>query len=586
MNQERYFAFISYSRKDLDVARMIYRRLESFRYPAKVEKQYRPKASRYVKDIFLDRTRLGFSQNSFHDEIRTALAQSRYLIVLCSSNSGVPNADGRYYVNEEILYFLSQHNGDFGLIVPVLLDDVKTLPPSINTESMWARNNPVCLRKNRESGVDEAVAGILSYVFHMDSSVLYRRLNSQRLRRFRLLAAGCFVAAIFFSAMTAAMFVLKQRADASRKVADDNAREAKRQYERASANAKEAERQARLAVSNAEKAEKERVLAAQALDFMVDTFRMSDPVNAGQSDVRMVDILKARIPDIARLEPWELRADIGCQVGSLLHNVGLFQDATNLLFSALSLNQSRRPSSAETAYNLYCVSWCFFRELSDTESALSYAKQALDIYESAPCVDQLKIALVCNAIGVFHMDRDGELAQSRAYLNRAFGIRQNVLGDNHVDLAVVCCNLGHLYAKERDYELAEKAYSKALHIYSDNGKDLHVGVARTWRGLGLSYYDSGEYEKAIGSFKKALEIQIKVAGMDSRPVLNLYREIAFSHRRLGEYSKAVNSMSMAVDIARKLVDKDNTEANRKILRDQERFYNAMKNLREASERRR
>ena len=139
---------------------------------------------------------------------------------------------------------------------------------------------------------------------------------------------------------------------------------------------------------------------------------MSDPLNAGQYDLRMIDILKARIPDIARLEPWELRADVGCQVGSLLHNVGLFHEATNLLFAALELNQRRRPDSPETAYALYCASWCFFKDMSDAVSASSFARKALDIYENAPQRDPLKIALVCNALGVFYMDRDADLPKA------------------------------------------------------------------------------------------------------------------------------------------------------------------------------
>ena len=584
MDTEKYYAFISYSRKDLDVAMAICQRLESFRYPSRVEARYRPGNSRYVRDIFLDRTSLGFSQGNFHEEIRQALARSRYLIVICSRHSAVPNEEGLHNVNDEISYFLSQHGNDYGLVVPVLLDQVKTppdLPPGIDLEAMRGRNIPICFRESREMGIDGAVAGILCYLFHMkddEQKSLFRRLNSQRVRRFRIIAGVCMAAVVLLSVITIALFVFKAQADRSRKKADDNAREAALQSERATASAKEAERQAELAICNAEKAEKERKLAAQSLDFMVDTFKMSDPLNAGQYDLRMIDILKARIPDIARLEPWELRADVGCQVGSLLHNVGLFHEATNLLFAALELNQRRRPDSPETAYALYCASWCFFKDMSDAVSASSFARKALDIYENAPQRDPLKIALVCNALGVFYMDRDADLPKARMYLNRAFAIRQAELGDDHVEVAVVCCNLGHLYAKERSFDLAEKAYSKALQIYLRNGKESHVGVAKAWRGLGLVYFNSSQYGKAVDSFKKALEIQIRTAGLDSRHVMNLHRELGFTYRRLGEYSKARNSLKKALAVARKVAKKDRSAATRNLEKEHEEYVRAVEYL--------
>ncbi len=547
---ERYFAFISYSRKDSEIARAICRRLESFRYPSEVEVQYRPKESRYVREIFFDRTKLECSEESFHDGIRKALSQSRYLIVICSANSTVPNEDGRHYVNEEISYFMAQHGYDSNLVVPVLLDgDIKNLPPTLNTGIIRARNNPICLRE--EGGVDEAVAQILNYLFHLKLSVLRAKLNSQRLRFFRVMATIGIGLASLFSVMTFVMFLLKARADRNRKLADDNAREAERQSEIATVNAKEAKRQAELAMQNAEEAERERKLVTQSLDFMADTFRKSDPLNAGQRDVRMIDILKARIHDIAKLEPWELRADVGCQVGSLLHNVGLFEEATNLLFSTVSLNLNKRPRSPETAYSLYCASWCF-QDMHDMLSAVSYAQKALKIYEQVPKREPLRIALVCNAIGVFYMNMENGIDRARPYLNRAFEIRQKELGENHVDVALVLCNLGYMYAKKHAFGLAVKAYSQALKIYKHNGMEAHIGAARAWRGFGLTYFNMKDYERAIDAFNNALEIQLKIAGRDTVAVTNLYREIGFAYRWFGDYSKALDSMKMAMDIARKV----------------------------------
>lgn len=555
---KHYFAFISYSRRDSKIASAIWRKLESFRYPSNVERQYRPESSKYVRDIFFDRTKLECSSTSFKEGIDRALGQSRYLIVVCSANSATPNEDGKHWVNDEIATFLSYHGGDIGLVIPVLVDgDIKNLPPAIDTESIRERNNPVCL--DEKDGVDAAVAQILGYVFHLPTDFLLAKLNSQRLRFFRIMAMLGIGLALVFSAMTFRMSVLKSRADRNRQAADESAREAERQAERAALNEKEAVRQAEVARRNAEIAEHERKLAAQSLDFMVDTFRLSDPLSAGQSDFQMIDAIKARIPDIARLEPWELRADVECQVGSLLYNVGLFNDATNLLYDAVSLNLDRRPDSPETAYSLYCTSWCFI-DMLDFQSALDYAKRALSIYEKSERRDPLKIALACNAIGVFSLYTEESLTQARKHFSRALEIRQRELGARHLDVAVVYCNLGYLHFRGSAFELAIKAYERALEIYRHNNKSSHVGAAKAWRGLGLVYCGLKKYEKAIESFDRALEIQAKTAGRNSRGVCNLYRDIGLAYRCLGDYSNALASMKAALEIAKLIENRTHNDS--------------------------
>ena len=545
---EHYFAFISYSRKDYDIARAIWRRLESFRYPSRVEQQYRPRGTKYVREIFFDRTKLDCSNEDFKKGIYEALAQSRYLIVLCSPNSAVPNEDGNHWVDDEISYFLSRHGGNADLVVPVLLNgDIKNLPPAINTEDMRSRNNPICLQE--EDSIDVVAAQILNYLFHLPLPFLLSRLNSQRLRFFRRIAAIGVGLALVFSIMAFGMFVLKARADRNRRLADENACEAKRQAERATSNAKEAQRQAEIARRNAEMADHERKLATQSLDFMVDTFRKSDPLNSGQSDLRMVDALKDRVSDIVKLESWELRAYVGCRVGSLLYNVGLFNDATNLLFETVSLNLGRRPDSPETAYSLYCASWCFL-EMLDIPSALAYAQKALSIYENSEKSDQLRIALVCNAIGVFFLNSGKDFGEARRYLNRALEIRQRELGASHMDVAMVYCNLGYLYSKESLFDLSIKAYEQAIEIYGQNDRDSHVGVAKAWRGIGLVYFTLKEYGKAIDAFNKSLAIRGKAVGLNSIGASNLYREIGFAYRYKRDYPKAMASMEKALEIAK------------------------------------
>ena len=561
----KYFAFISYSRKDSRAAMYLHRKLESFKIPIKhIPEEMRSGLNKFLRPIFRDKRDLEVGESSFAEDVKKALAASRFIIIVLSTNSAKS-----VWVNKEIEYFLSTHGYDLSKVVPVVLSgnvgsgngETECLCECLLSEEI----KPVIVKRNlptmvpdegepEKSGWESGVVGVLSYMLKIKRADVKAAIDAERIRflRIKTIVGACFAGV--FAILSLWAIKAERLAAYNQRIADKNALEAERQADIATQKAKDAKQQAELANSNAEKAKYERRLATEALDFMMGTFRQSDPLNAGQYDVRMIDILKARIPDIAKLEPWELRADIGCQIGSLLHNVGLFEEATNLLFSTVALNLNKRPQSPATAFSLYCASWCL-KDMLDMPLALSYAKKALDIYENAPEPEQQKIALVCNAIGVFYMNCEGDVENARRYLNRAYEIRLKELGGDHVDLAPILCNLGFMYAKKNAFESAVKAYSRALKIYNCNGVEVHAGAARAWRGLGLAYYSMGDYEQAIEAFTKALDMLIMVSGRDSVGAINLYREIGLAYRRLGNYSKALDFMKSALDISLKVAQK-------------------------------
>ena len=101
----RYRAFLSYSHVDERIARRLHRWLETYRLPARLigkESTLGPVPAR-LTPIFRDRNELPASVD-LHEQVRTALAQSASLIVLCS-----PTARGSRWVAEEISHFRRIH---------------------------------------------------------------------------------------------------------------------------------------------------------------------------------------------------------------------------------------------------------------------------------------------------------------------------------------------------------------------------------------------------------------------------------------------------------------------------------------------
>jgi hypothetical protein len=97
----KYWAFISYSHHDKDVAEWLHTALETYRVPRRLIG--RPSRDGSVPGrlypVFRDREELPSSSN-LGDDLTRALGQSRYLIVVCS-----PRAARSRWVNEEIITY-------------------------------------------------------------------------------------------------------------------------------------------------------------------------------------------------------------------------------------------------------------------------------------------------------------------------------------------------------------------------------------------------------------------------------------------------------------------------------------------------
>ena len=93
----KYFAFISYTRKDEKWAKWLQYKLEHYNFPVKIGKD--PSIPKKIRPIFKDTSEL--SGGVLSEELNKALIDSRYLIVICS-----PQAAKSTWVDKEIETFV------------------------------------------------------------------------------------------------------------------------------------------------------------------------------------------------------------------------------------------------------------------------------------------------------------------------------------------------------------------------------------------------------------------------------------------------------------------------------------------------
>lgn len=233
-NTKRFFAFISYSRTDIKAATYIQVSLEHFRYPREsIKKEFLPEDSEFVREIFLDRTKLSGRGPSFEENLESALAASRYLILLCSPEAASLKSDPKlkHYVEWEIQTFLRLHGENAKKrIIPVIvrgepdLTENSCLPRPVRSDEFRSRNlpdmRPVRGQKlgifGRRQAWHSAVVTLLSYIFDVERCIIFDRFAAERARaRMRIGIAASIAAILILAIGCLALFERSRKLDAA-----------------------------------------------------------------------------------------------------------------------------------------------------------------------------------------------------------------------------------------------------------------------------------------------------------------------------------------------------------------------------------
>ena len=172
-----YYAFLSYSHKDIEWARWLQNRLEHFRLPVSLHKTSEGRLPRNVRPIFRDQTDL--SAGPLELNLKKELEDSRFLIVICS-----PDSAKSEYVNREISHFVAM--GRESRIIPFI---VRGTPNSPADECF-----PPALRQLELLGVslgeltkEQAVVKIISCLLGIKFGVLWdREKREQKNKKLRI----------------------------------------------------------------------------------------------------------------------------------------------------------------------------------------------------------------------------------------------------------------------------------------------------------------------------------------------------------------------------------------------------------------
>lgn len=154
-------AFISYKRKNNDVAAWLRKKLVWYRFPAElVAPENHPPHPKYIRPVIRDKTSLEVDPGPFWEKIKQKIEDSQFLIVLCSPMAARPDRHGRHWVQEEVRHFLSNpgRHDPYDHVIPVIIEgipgtggDDECLPPALRVPQILSRTLPRIVQDKGET---------------------------------------------------------------------------------------------------------------------------------------------------------------------------------------------------------------------------------------------------------------------------------------------------------------------------------------------------------------------------------------------------------------------------------------------------
>lgn len=586
----KYYAFISYSRKNSKAAAYFHRQLEHFRIPVKyVAEENRPPRQKFLRPIFRDRRDLEANENSFTDDIKKALENSRYLIVLCS-----PESAQSKWVDEEIKYFLETHNNNYRLIVPVVLsgcpgcaNETECLPLSLRLEEITSRNLPSMIPDEGEDEKNGWLSGVvqsMSYMLKVSREKIRATVDAERVRQIKIYALIFVGAALICMGFSV------------------------------------------WAIFSRQQAREQAIVAQNTLSFFRDIFISTDPTKDGERDKKVVECIKDKTEQILHLRPWDLRVKIESICGEILSNLGEYNTAEVLLCDGVNIVKEKEVAVEELGviYNNLSVIYfdlekydiaykCaveslrfkskYHKSQADTwvnvgmilsrmnklDEGLKYFKKAERAYKREN--NSFRLSTVYNNIAdnCFH---GGKIDESIVYLNKSINIARKIYPPDSFHMGQLYSNLCSVYMNmtnaqvdvaENFLKKAQQIFEKRKGVYSTEIlncklKSIEIKclkreydaafregdefikvcnnlpcrdygfIGKRYNSLGMLYYMEGQFDKAIEYLTLAKEKLNEVYGEKHVNMALIYSNIAAACYKLGEYDLALTNIQASLRI--------------------------------------
>ncbi|MCB1034639.1 MAG: serine/threonine protein kinase [Acidobacteria bacterium] len=303
-----------------------------------------------------------------------------------------------------------------------------------------------------------------------------------------------------------------------------------------------------------ERAAAEAEAARQTSDFLVELFRVSDPI-ARPEELSARELLErgaARLEGPQEEVPPALRARL---LGTLAHiylNLGVSSRSVQLFEAEVAAREAlgEGPGTEALGRARSLLAAAKYKD-GDYAGAEAVARQALADLEAVFGPDALQILEALQSLGIA-LWYEGDFAGARRHLTRALDIEERAIRDGGAQedrrLVAILNNVAILDAQLGDLDRAEERYRRALEVLEKTRGPRHPDVAGTLNNLALVEKDRGQAVEAVALHERALSIRLEAFGEESEDVAESRNNLGDALVEAGQPARALTLFEEALAV--------------------------------------
>jgi tetratricopeptide (TPR) repeat protein len=200
---------------------------------------------------------------------------------------------------------------------------------------------------------------------------------------------------------------------------------------------------------------------------------------------------------------------------------------------------STSPSETARAYNSICVLYLTLKQLTQ---AKKYCDQSLLIRQGIANADIDLGETTMNEAAIENLQ--GKPTKALMLGLKALALLEGQLGQSNPGLVLTLDNIGRFCAAARDFECAEKYFSRSLSIREQSSFEP-LAIARSLNSLAEIYMHRGDYNKAQPLLARAVDIKRAQSTKDEEFVkmLSNYSSVLKAERQFAEAQKLTAEMN-------------------------------------------
>lgn len=248
------------------------------------------------------------------------------------------------------------------------------------------------------------------------------------------------------------------------------------------------------------------------------------------------------------------------ELSSLKSNLGIvkryqgkYQEAKKLIEESIELDKIATPNNQGKYLIRISMLGNIYTDLGEYEKSIELNEEALQISENLYGKDNLAniFRIISLSNGYFH---SGRIMETLRMSNKGIELLRLINGENLEANVIIKTTMGHCHAYLHDYEMAEKYYNEALHLYQELELNNHR-LVHLYGGLALLYKNKKDFRKAQNYCEKGLEQAIHFYGINHIETIKAFNNLGEVFLLKNNKAEALIAFQQGYSIANLVLDK-------------------------------